>query len=69
MNAAHLFTVAEISDTTGWEVISPFSGPRQLVTWLAVLLSSAERIDVQDALQRVFALNVDQLLDTLSTRD
>ena len=69
VNAAHLFTVAELLDKTGWDAISPWSGPRQLMTWLAVLTASAEGVEVPDALQRIFALNVSQLLDTLATRD
>jgi hypothetical protein len=67
VNAAHVIAVADLLERNGWDVVSPWQGPKQLCGWIAVLLAASENITLPDALTRVFALSLDTLLNTLNT--
>jgi len=60
-----VISVAELLDGAGWDVCDPRIGPRQLATWITVLLASTEQITIEDAMRRVFALPLDELVATL----
>ncbi len=63
----HLVAVAELTDNS-WAACSPWTGPRQLAAWLAVLLST-ELGDLDTATRRVYALSVAELAECLAERD
>lgn len=64
--AMHLVAVAELTDNS-WAAVSPWTGPRQLAAWLAVLLAT-ELGDLDAATKTVYALSVAELAGTLSER-
>lgn len=62
----HLVAVAELTDNS-WAACSPWTGPRQLAAWLAVLLA-VEVGDLEAATAKVHAMSVAELAATLSER-
>lgn len=65
--AAHLVAVADIAGDR-WEVASPWTGPRALAAWAAVMIASlkgGEGDAVRDALVEVYMLPMGSLIDML----
>lgn len=62
----HLVAVAELTDNS-WAAVSPWTGPRQLAAWLAVLLA-VEVGDLDAATAQVHAMSVAELAGVLTGR-
>lgn len=67
VTAAQMVAVAELSDRTGWEVISPLSGPRQLATWLSVLEAGRSGEPYEQVLAAVMSSPAADLLAAVET--
>jgi N-acyl-D-aspartate/D-glutamate deacylase len=63
----HVVAVAELTDNS-WSAMSPWSGPRHLAAWLAVLLAGAiGELDAATAI--VYAMSPAELAEVLAERD
>lgn len=63
----HMVAVAELTDDS-WAAVSPWSGPRQLAAWLAVLLSTVVG-DLDQATATVYAMSPTDLAAALTERN
>ena len=65
VNTAHAVTVSELLNGTGWDSVDPRTGPRQLATWIIVLLAAATGRPIEETMPEVFALSIPDLIATL----
>lgn len=63
---AHVVAVAELIGDT-WDAVSPWSGPRSLAAWVAVLVA-ADTGNLDQAVRDVYGMPVTDLADCLSDR-
>lgn len=67
VTAAHLVAVADLLGADSWTSASPWTGPKALAAWIAVLVA-ASKGDLDEALAEVYAASGGTLLGALTER-
>lgn len=65
VTTAHIVSVAELIGDS-WQAMSPWSGPRSLAAWLAVLIAASRPVDLAVAIMEVYALTPAELAGVLA---
>jgi hypothetical protein len=67
VTAAHLISVADLLGVDSWETASPWTGPKSLGAWVAVLLASATA-DLDAAISEVYGASGTKFIGALTER-
>lgn len=67
VSTAHAVAVADLVGDN-WDAVSPWTGPRVLAAWLAVLITS-DTGDLDASVKAVYALPIDELVGCLAGRE
>lgn len=67
VTAAHLIAVADMLGADSWTSASPWTGPKSLGAWVAVLLASASG-DLEAAMTEVYGASGTKFIGALTER-